>query len=115
MKMLSAHQQVFTLNVARLIKHIFESGYTCTLGDTYRSPEQAALNEKKGIGIRDSQHCKRLAVDLNLFTPSGRYCTSSEDYELFGIYWEQLHDWNQWGGRFQRKDGNHFQMKVPNE
>jgi len=107
----STQQQVFALNVARLILHIYESGYSCTFGDAFRSPEQAALNATRGIGIKDSQHCKRLAVDLNLFSPSGKYCYDSKPYEAFGIYWEQLHDQNRWGGNFQRNDAGHFEMK----
>ena len=109
----SENQQIFAFNVARLILFIFQKGYTCTFGETYRTEEQAALNAKKGIGIKDSQHCKRLAVDLNLFSQQGKYERTSEAYEMFGEYWENLHDYNRWGGRFQKPDGNHFEMKVP--
>jgi hypothetical protein len=61
-------------------------------------------------------HCKRLALDLNLFSSNGKYLTDSREYEKFGIYWEMLHPDNRWGGRFLSKDGkakpdgNHFQM-----
>lgn len=109
---LSVHQQIFALNVSRLIAYIFSQGYACTFGEAYRTPEQALLNQQKGIGVANSLHCKRLAVDLNLFTePAGAYLTRTQDYELIGAFWENLHDLNVWGGRFKRGDGNHFEMK----
>jgi len=111
----TGNQEIFALNVARLILFIFEKGYTCSFGEAYRTPEQAELNAKKGIGIKNSLHCKRLAVDLNLFTTTGKFSIDKKDYEQFGIYWEQLHDYNRWGGNFQRPDSDHFQMNPPEE
>lgn len=104
-------QKIFAINAARLILFIYESGYTCTLGEAYRTKEQAELYAQQGKGIRNSAHCNRMAIDLNLFSPSDKYCTNQKDYEQFGIYWEQLYDGNRWGGRFQRMDSGHFEMK----
>jgi hypothetical protein len=104
---LSEKQAVFARNVAKLIEFIFDKGYTCTLGEAYRTPEQAAANAKKGTGIRNSLHCDRLAIDLNLFR-DGKYLTDSRDHEPIGLYWEALHPDNAWGGRFG--DGNHYSM-----
>ena len=103
-------QFLFSKNVAKLINHIFEEGYHCSLGETYRSKEQAEIYAKQGKGIINSQHCKRLAIDINLFSPEGEYLTKSEDYQKFGIYWEKLNSLNRWGGNFHNKDGNHFEM-----
>ena len=105
---LSERQQVFARNAARLILYMAESNYSCTLGETYRTPEQAALNAKKGIGIKDSLHCKRLAIDLNLFK-DGVYLSDTESHRVFGEWWEALDPRNRWGGRF--KDGNHYEMR----
>lgn len=107
----SAIQQIFAHNVAKLITKIFDCSYSCTLGEAFRTEEQANLYAAKGIGIKNSQHCKRLAIDLNLFSPSGKYLTSTDQYETFGAFWETLHPLNRWGGHFQRADGNHFEMK----
>lgn len=105
-------QQRFTVNVSKLIAHIFNSGFTCTLGEAFRTPEQAEIYAKSGKGIKDSLHCKRLAIDINLFDPQDNYLTDTEDYKYFGEYWEKLDDDNEWGGWFKaRPDGNHFQMK----
>ncbi len=110
---LSDQQKAFALDVARLIKYIFDEGYACTLGDAFRSPEQAVINAQKGTGIINSLHCQRIAIDLNIFSPSGEYLSMTEDYRKFGEYWESLYGQNRWGGRFSgRPDGNHFERKV---
>ena len=106
---LSEKQQLFTRLIAQLILWADEKGYRLTFGEAYRTPEQAALNAKKGSGISNSLHTKRLAVDLNLFI-NGRYQTDSAAYLPLGEYWESLG--GSWGGRFKsRPDGNHFSLE----
>ena len=105
-------QAIFAKNVALLIQFIFNSGYYCTLGEAFRTHEQALIYAANGQGIVDSQHCDRLAIDLNLFSLKGKYKKKTEDYLHFGEYWEKLHPDNRWGGRWKhRPDGNHFQMQ----
>ena len=106
---LSKQQQIFTYNFASLILFIFDKGYTCTQGETYRTPEQAAIYAKTGKGIKNSLHCKRLAADLNLFSPEGVYLTETAQYKWVGDYWKTLNPSNRWGGDF-KLDGNHFSM-----
>ena len=106
---LSEKQQLFTVMVASLIHWAEEHGYRLTFGEAYRTPEQAALNAKKGSGISNSLHTQRLAVDFNLFV-NGQYKTRTEDYLPLGEYWESLG--GAWGGRFKsRPDGNHFSLE----
>ena len=107
---LSERQQIFAMNVAHLILEINKRGFSCTFGEAFRTSEQAAWNAARGIGIKDSQHCKRLAVDLNLFH-DGVYCTGGEEWKQFGEYWLTLNSLNRWGGNFSRKDFNHVEMK----
>jgi len=108
---LQVKQAIFAKNVGLLLDRIFQSPFTCTLGDAYRSAEQAEINAKKGIGIKNSLHCKRLAIDLNLFNNDGEYLTSGPDYQCFGEYWKSLHPLNRWGGDFKLKDFGHFEMQ----
>ncbi|MDV2101495.1 M15 family metallopeptidase [Serratia marcescens] len=106
---LSEKQQLFTKLIAQLILWADEKGYRLTFGEAYRTPEQAALNAKKGSGIRNSLHTKRMAVDLNLFI-NGQYQTNSAAYLPLGEYWESIG--GSWGGRFRdRPDGNHFSLE----
>ncbi|WP_413480981.1 M15 family metallopeptidase [Serratia proteamaculans] len=106
---LSEKQQLFTKLIAQLILWADEKGYRLTFGEAYRTPEQAALNAKKGSGISNSLHTKRLAVDLNLFI-NGQYQTNSAAYLPLGEFWESIG--GSWGGRFRdRPDGNHFSLE----
>lgn len=114
---LSEKQQLFTLNVAKLINYIVDQGYHCTFGEVFRTQEQANLNAQHGSGISKSLHCQRLAVDLNIFEPSGHFLTHVNDYRKFGEYWQTLHKFNRWGGCFHnshgelKPDSDHFEMQ----
>jgi hypothetical protein len=110
---LSAQQKMFAKDVSRLIQYVFDYGYSCTLGEAFRTPEQASLDLLHAIGIKDSLHCLRLAIDLNVFNDKGEYLTDSKYYEPFGVYWEGLSVANRWGGHFNKQliDGNHFERR----
>lgn len=107
---LGQKQRLFTKLVGELIRFAYASGYELTLGDAYRSPEQAKINAQKGSGIANSLHTQRLAIDLNLFI-DGVYQASSEAYKPLGDYWKSLDPGCCWGGDFTtRADGNHFSI-----
>lgn len=104
----SEKQALFTVKIAQLINWADERGYRLTFGEAYRTPEQAALNAKKGSGISNSLHTQRLAVDFNLFI-NGQYQQDSAAYRPLGEYWESIG--GAWGGRFSKPDGNHFSLE----
>ena len=106
---LSDEQAQFTLDVAKLILWADSQGYRLTFGEVFRPPETALLYAQRGIGIADSLHCKRLAVDFNLFC-GGKYMQDSESYARLGVAWEGLSPQNRWGGHYS--DGNHFERVV---
>lgn len=109
---LSQKQQIFSSNVVKLLDKILSTpGYSFTFGEAMRTQEQAAIYARDGRGILDSLHCKRLALDFNLFH-NGVYLSKTEDYKLFGDYWKTLNPLNRWGGDFHdRTDGNHIEMQ----
>jgi hypothetical protein len=107
---LTDKQFLFSLLVSRLIDQAITLGYEVTLGEAYRTPEQAQWNAQKGSGIVNSLHTKRLAIDLQLFK-DGKYLTASEDYLPLGRWWELQDPLCRWGGRFHKPDGNHFSME----
>jgi len=98
-------QSRFTRYVGMLIEWADLQGYELTFGETWRTPEQAALNAAKGIGIKNSLHCDRLAVDFNLF----RGGKLTADHRPLGEYWESLAPDCRWGGRFG--DPPHFSIE----
>lgn len=106
---LSELQQSFGYDVICLLQYMKSLDYKFTFGETYRTPEQAKLYAKQGKGIVNSLHCKRLAIDINLFSPQGILLSTTNDHEMFGKYWESLNPANRWGGRFIRQDGNHYE------
>ncbi len=114
---LQEQQFLFAKDVAKLIQWAASQGYMITFGEAYRTPEQAALNAQKGTGIKDSLHCNRLAIDLNLYR-DGKYLFNSRDYIPLGKYWESLGRQNKSGCWFYdaagklKPDGNHFERKL---
>jgi len=100
-------QQEFSVKISDFILRVNLLGYKVTLGETYRTPEQAAINAKKGKGIANSLHCDRLAMDINLFK-DGKFLTKTSDYKEIGELWESMG--GSWGGRFN--DGNHFSISF---
>lgn len=112
--MLEKEQQLFAQQAAQWIAYVYSKGYSITFGETYRTPEQAALNAEKHIGIKDSLHCKRLAMDFNLFDPKGNLVSDFKEYEQFGSFWESLDKVNRWGGRFHPLvDMDHIERNTP--
>ena len=103
---LGEKQRKFSRMVALLIIHAYEMGYEITLGEAYRTPEQAEWNAQRGKGVINSLHCERLAIDLNLFK-DGNYLPNTIDHKPLGELWEQMG--GAWGGRFG--DGNHYSLE----
>ena len=126
MESLREKQSRFARALPRLIDYAASLGYEVTLGEVYRSDEQAEIHaigasgreqvaqlierqfpllarkirNNTGNGIRNSLHTKRLAIDLQLFDQSGRWITEEYPYRLVGEYWEALGADHRWGGRF---------------
>lgn len=115
---LSMCQFTFSINLAKLIQEIYKWDHTCSMGECWRTPEMAAIYAKRGTGIKDSQHCKKLAADLNLFK-DGVLLSDTESHRHFGVYWKSLNPQNRWGGDWDGdgevdpgdNDGNHYEMR----
>lgn len=64
---MSKMQEDFALAAAKLIIKANDLGYTVTLGEAWRTPEQAQWDADHGKGIVHSLHMERLAIDIILF------------------------------------------------
>ena len=100
-------QSLFARLSAELILKAYSLGYEVTYGEAYRSPEEAARLAKAGLGIKDSLHASRLAIDLNLFR-DGVWLKDTDGHKPLGEWWEQQHALCRWGGRFN--DANHYSL-----
>ena len=110
MSALSELQWQFSRSLADLLLKAYELGYTVQMGETYRTPQQAAANAANGTGIANSLHSEHLAVDLNLFR-DGQYITDSTGHTELGAFWKTLGPAHRWGGDFtSRKDFNHYSI-----
>jgi len=128
-------QSRFARALPRLLDYAHSLGYDVTLGECYRSDEQAEINaigfdgrkqvaqlvrtafpllaakieNNRGNGIRNSVHMLRLAIDLQLFDLAGKWVQDVYPYSLLGEFWESLDKDHRWGGRF--KDAPHFSIE----
>ena len=93
-------QSLFVRMQARLILHAELLGYELTHGHSFRCDDCK-------VGKAESLHKKKLAQDWNLFK-NGKYLRKTSDHEPLGIFWESIG--GTWGGRFKKKDGNHYSL-----
>jgi hypothetical protein len=106
---MSALQEQFAQSLAKLIQQAAAMGYGVTMGEAYRTPEQAALDAQHGTGIVNSLHIQRLAADLNVFK-SGVWLTEGSQFADLGAWWKAQGSRYCWGQDFPRPDGNHFSI-----
>ena len=88
-------QSEFAKRIPLLILYAYALGYEVTYGDF----------EAKTGHCKGSFHYKKLAADINLFK-NGKYLNDTKSHEPLGLFWESIG--GTWGGRFGRKDGNHY-------
>ena len=108
-------QFAFSKNLSYLLEYLRDKRYAWSMGECLRTEEQAKIYAASGKGIINSQHCKKLAVDINLFIrKDDKYALSNnkEDYREAGEYWKSLNTKNRWGGDFKSlNDPYHFEMQ----
>ena len=106
-------QAAFLLDVCRLIQYATSQGWTITGGELYRTLEQQQIHVKAGRSkTMNSNHLRRLAIDLNFFK-DGKLVWDKNTIAPLGSYWETLHPKNRWGGNFKSLvDCPHFERNV---
>jgi len=106
-------QSIFAKNVCLLIQFIMAQGYFVTLGEAWRPQITAHYYSSHHMGIKNSLHCNRMAIDLNIYDHKGNYLKDGDIYRKAGQYWESLDNRNRWGGNFigtVYKDTDHWEM-----
>jgi D-alanyl-D-alanine carboxypeptidase len=110
---LVTEQAAFLLDMGKLVVFATELGFVVTGGELARTPEQQAIYVKTGRSkTMNSNHIKRLAVDLNFFK-DGVLCYDKAVLTPIGEYWQSLNKANRWGGFFKSLlDVPHFERQV---
>lgn len=93
MSKLGDQQREFAKAFPLLLLHAFRLGYEVTFPKEHENH------------IRNSFHFSGRAKDINLFK-DGIYLRASKDHLPLGLIWESMG--GTWGGRFRKKDGNHY-------
>jgi peptidoglycan L-alanyl-D-glutamate endopeptidase CwlK len=116
---LGQKQELFAKYVVKLIQQAWEMGYEVRLGEVQRPLEMQQIYVNTGRSkTLDSQHIKKLAIDLVLLK-GGAICTRDQIAPL-GKWWENLDSQNRWGGSWRglieaKKssfvDAPHFEMQ----
>lgn len=87
----------FTLLIPLLINKAVDLGYEINLDEG---------TNHQGVGHRKySLHYSGCAQDMNLYL-NGVYIKDDVGHKELGPYWEGLHEYCRWGGRFG--DHNHY-------
>ena len=106
---MSALQEEFAQAAAKLILKAAELGYGVTLGEAWRTPQQAQWDADHHIGVAHSLHMDRLAIDLNLFK-DGVFLTAPDGYVELGTWWKTLGQHYRYGGDFTIRDYDHYSI-----
>lgn len=98
-------QREFPPCVAKLILHIYDSGYECTFSEAYVGDTDGRDGDYDGPHRKDGGHYKRLAVDLNVFKDGKWLSKGSEPiWDSLGRFWKASHVHARW----TPTDPNHF-------
>ena len=110
---LVTEQAEFLRDVVRLIEYASDTGWVVTGGELWRTPEQQAQYVKTGRSkTLQSNHLRRLAIDLNFFK-DGKLVYDVAALRPLGTFWEALNPKNRWGGNFKSLiDVPHFERNV---
>ena len=121
---LSDHQFEFLKDVSILIDFIANvKKVKITGGSLERDYAAQKLKYDQGLSnTLDSNHLKRLAIDLNIFIGNTvltntrkKHLTEDESSLLneIGVFWENLHELNRYGGFFNSiYDPGHFERHI---
>jgi len=103
---LGEKQELFASLLCQLIIRAHILGFQVRLQELARTEYQAAENERLGVGVLNSAHRNKLAIDIVLMD-RGSVCDTPE-YTKLGEWWEAQDDNCRWGGRFD--DAGHFSI-----
>lgn len=114
---LAEKRVVFSQLLSKLVTWAQSQGYDLAYGEGYVALTDARDGDYDGPHKRGGSHYTGLGHDMILYRWSGpeddRWfpVTNGEDkaWYAIGSYWERMHPYARWGGRFG--DANHFSFE----
>ena len=103
-------QERFTLDVSRLVVRLAEIGVRARYREVLRTPEQAARNAARGVGIARSLHIDGLAADIYLSSRDQMLPETREAYAVMGDVWKAMGPDHCWGGDWTMADIYHVSI-----
>lgn len=103
-------QALFAYHIAKLIVWAHEHGYPVIGAEWYRTPEQAAIYASQGKGIKNSNHTRKLALDL-FRLKDGKVTWDLAEYEPLAKQWRKMHPLARAGIDFKNRDAVHFSFQ----
>lgn len=107
---LNQKQVEFSRTMAYFQVWCFENGYFFIEAESFRPRWVAEEYARRGLGIKNSNHCLKLARDLFRFV-GGLVSWEVEDYREMGEKWKSMHPLARWGGDFANRDAVHFSFE----
>lgn len=105
---LNAKQARFTYKIAKLIVWANEElGVELIGSELFRTKEQAEIYAREGVGIKNSVHRKKLALDMYVFKDD-KILWTGDEYKLIANKWKTMDEDARWGGDFRRRDVYHY-------
>jgi hypothetical protein len=107
-------QWEFLKDVGKMITFIEQHNHSASGGELQRTLYQQQQYLKTGkTRTLNSLHIHKLAIDLAIFAPDGKWLQDKKSLQVFGDYWEFLDPENEWGGNWNFLDTPHFQRRLP--
>lgn len=107
---LNAKQVEFTRCMAYFQVWCFENGYQIIEAESFRPRWVAEEYARRGKGIKNSVHTKKLARDLFVVV-DGSVSWDLDAYAPLGAKWKTMHPLARWGGDFRNRDAVHFSFE----
>jgi hypothetical protein len=106
-------QNAFLMDFVKLLTWCEVKGWMLTGGELWRTEEQQRAYLAAGkTKTMQSNHLRRLAIDLNFFM-NDVLVTDKAHLQEIGDYWESLSPENRWGGNFRSLlDCPHFERNA---
>lgn len=106
-----AKQVEFSRTMAYFQVWCFENGYDFVEAESFRPIWVAEEYKRRGKGILNSNHTRKLARDL-FRVKGGTITWDVADYTVMGEKWKSMHPLSRWGGDFLKlRDAVHFSFE----